>query len=182
MPHSNCGGLRIFGAQPGSVLCKLPGSSLRALQNQRSFIQRGSAAPHGLLESIRSQLREVNADESTRCTPLTAFATAIDFCTCAFVSTTPDSVTLPFVVVTLMSVEGIPFVAISSALTFVVIHPSVPGWTDLSSADVLGLDDAAAVVVLRLALLSAAWATVPSRSAAPSSGASKFFMQCSFCD
>src|SRR5689334_6169969 len=61
----------------------------------------------------RVQLRDVSAVASTFCTPLMPFATATDFCTCALLSTTPDRVTTPLVVVTLMSVEGMPFVAIS---------------------------------------------------------------------
>ena len=59
---------------------------------------------------------------------MTAFATETDWLTWAFVSTTPDSVTTPLTVVTLMSVDGMPFVAISSALTLVVIQVSLTGW------------------------------------------------------
>src|SRR5262249_4730700 len=73
-----------------------------------------------------------SADESTLCTPFTDLATATDFCTCAFVSTTPDSVTMPFLVVTLMSFDEMPLVVASSAFTFVVIHVSVPGCDDFS--------------------------------------------------
>src|SRR3569833_687815 len=81
---------------------------------------------------VTDQSFDDSADESTLCTPFTDLATATDFCTCALVSTTLDSVTLPFLVVTLMSLDEMPFVVASSAFTFVVIQVSVPGCADLS--------------------------------------------------
>src|ERR1700759_2018713 len=85
----------------------------------------------------------------------------MDFCTCAFESTTPDSVTMPFFVVTEMSFEEMPFVAINSAFTFVVIHVSVPGCAD-GAADV----SSAANTAL----------TEPSASAAPNVAARILFI------
>src|SRR5258708_33710889 len=48
------------------------------------------------------QLLEVSADESTLCTPSTALASSIDLFTCALASTTPESVTTPLFVATLI--------------------------------------------------------------------------------
>ena len=51
----------------------------------------------------------------------------------------PASVTTPFIVDTLIAVPGMSFVAIRSALTFVVIHASVPGWVELPCAVAAGV-------------------------------------------
>src|SRR5678816_187956 len=80
--------------------------------------------------TLRDQSRELRAEESTSRTPLTALATAMDFCTCALLATVPDSVTRPFFVVTLMSPDLMPSVVASSLFTLVVIHVSVTGCCD----------------------------------------------------